>query len=58
MGGGVLLRINNSFCSVICTFGLTLETMSCTLTSPISKNRAHFSLLDDVKDMFMRFDFI
>ena len=52
------LRIDNSRHSVICTFGLTSGTMSCTLTYYMSKNRAHFSLSDDVNDIFVRFDFI
>ena len=52
------LRIDNSRHSVICTFGLTSGTMSCTLTYYMSKNRAHFSLSDDVNDIFVIFDFI
>ena len=51
------LRIDNSRHSVICTFGLTSGTMSCTLTYHMSKNRAHFSLFD-VNDIFARFHFI
>ena len=52
------LRIENSRHSVICTFGLTSWTMSCTLTYYMSKNRAHFFLSDDLNDIFVRFDFI
>ena len=52
------LRIDNSWHSVICTFGLTSGTMSCTLTYYMSKIRAHFSLSDDVNDIFVRFYFI
>ena len=52
------LRIDNSRHSVICTFGLTSGTMSCTLTYYMSKNRAHFFPSDDVNDIFVRFDFI
>ena len=46
------LRIDNSWRSMICTFSLTSETIPCTLSSHISKNRAH------VNDMFIRFDLI
>ena len=53
-----LLRIDNSWHSVICTVGLTAGTMACTLTYYISNNRAHFSLSDDVGAIFVRFDFI
>ena len=52
------LRIDNSRHSAICTFGLTSRTMSCTLTYFMSKNGAHFSLSDDVNDVFVRFGFI
>ena len=52
------LRIDNSWCSVICAFGLVPETMSCTFSLHTSKNRADFFLSDDVIDIFMGIDFI
>ena len=52
------LRIDNSWCSVICAFGLVSETMSCTFSFHTSKNRADFSLSDDVINIFMGIDFI
>ena len=47
------LRIDNSWCSVICAFCLVSETMSCTFSFHASNNRADFSLSDDVIDIFM-----
>ena len=54
----ITLRIDNSWCSVICTFGLVSGTMSCTFSSHTSKNRSRFSLSDDVIDIFVGFDLI
>ena len=50
------LRIDNSWCSVNCAFGLVSETMSCTFSFHTSKNRADLFLSDDVIDIFMGID--
>ena len=56
VGGGVVLRIDNSGRSVICAIGLISETVQSRITCDTSNNRAYFSVSFYVNNIIIILD--